>query len=64
MEVIDINGCSIEVTDLDKAIEQAEWFKDCHHEPPKASDKARRRYWRDLYKKLCVLKSALTCQDR
>lgn len=30
MKITDLKGLSIEVTDLDKAIEQAEYFKDAH----------------------------------
>ncbi|WP_223713117.1 hypothetical protein [Niabella beijingensis] len=39
--ITDLNGLRKEVTDLDKAIEQAEYFKDCHHVPPVESDKER-----------------------
>jgi len=35
IHVTDLNGCSIEVPDLDEAIEQADWFKDCHHNTAK-----------------------------
>lgn len=57
MKIVDLNGCEIEVTDLDKAIEQAEYFKDAHHIPPVESDKPRQLYWRDIYEKLLNLKS-------
>lgn len=55
--ITDVKGCRIEVTDLDKAIEQAEYFKDAHHIPPVESDKERQAYWRDIYEKLLQLKS-------
>lgn len=55
--ITDVNGLRKEVTDLDKAIEQAEYFKDAHHVPPVESDKERQAYWRDIYEKLLQLKS-------
>lgn len=55
--IIDLNGRNIEVTDLDKAIEQAYSFKDCHHVPPVPSDIVRQVYWRNMYGKLLKLKS-------
>lgn len=59
MQITDLNGYPIEVTDLDKAIEQTEFFKDCHHVPPVESDKERQAYWGDMYKKLLALKEQL-----
>lgn len=56
MKVKDLNGYLIEVTDLDKAIEMAEFFKDCHHTPPRPIDKENQKYWRDMYEKLLKLK--------
>lgn len=56
MKIIDLNGCKIQVTDLDKAIEQAEFFKDAHHIPPVESDQERQAYWGDVYGKLMALK--------
>lgn len=56
MKIIDLNGLEIEVTDLEKAIERAEWFKDAHHIPPVDSDQERQAYWRDIYEKLLKLK--------
>jgi len=55
--IIDLDGRKKEVTDLDKAIKQAENFKDMHHIPPVESDKERQKYWRDIYEKLIQLKS-------
>lgn len=57
MKITDINGCEITVTDLDQAIEKAEYFKDCEHIPPVPSDKERQAYWRDMYNKLIALKN-------
>lgn len=59
MKITDLNGFEITVTDLDKAIEQAELFKDMHHVPPVPYDKVRQKYWTDIYKKLLELKSKL-----
>ena len=55
--IIDLYGLTIEVVDLEKALEQAEWFKDAHHVPPVESDKERQQYWSDVYEKLLQLKA-------
>lgn len=60
MKITDKNGLEITVTDLDKAIQQAELFKDMHHVPPVPSDKERQEYWNDIYKKLLELKSKIS----
>ena len=59
MKVTDLNGCELEVTDLEKAIAQTENFKDLHHTPPVESDKQRQKYWQDLYQKLLKIQSEL-----
>lgn len=59
MTIIDLNGCFIQVTDLDFAIEQTEYFKDAHHIPPVPYDKIRQAYWTDMHNKLLDLKSQL-----
>lgn len=64
MKITDLKGLQIEVTDLDKAIEQAENFKELHHVPPAESDKERQAYWRDIYQKLLQLKSKENEQSR
>lgn len=56
MKVIDLYGKVIEVGDLEKAIEQSEWFKDAHHEPPMKSDRERQAYWSDMHEKLMNIK--------
>lgn len=63
MKITDLNGCEIEVTDLDKAIEQTEFFKDCSHVPPVPSDKIRQQYWGDMYEKLIALKERLKSEE-
>lgn len=60
--ITDLKGCQIEVTDLDKAIEQTSFFKDCHHIPPVESDKERQAYWGDMYRKLITLREQLNQQ--
>jgi|APMI01.1.fsa_nt_gi hypothetical protein len=37
--ITDLKGRQIEVTDLNKAIRQAGWYKTYQHEPPLESDK-------------------------
>ncbi|MGK6342486.1 3-isopropylmalate dehydratase [Chryseobacterium sp. DT-3] len=59
MKITDLNGLKITVTDLEKAIEQAELFKDMHHVPPVPSDQDKQKYWTDVYNKLLELKSKL-----
>jgi len=59
LKINDLNGQQITVTDLHKAIEQAELFKDMHHVPPVPYDKVRQKYWTDVYNKLLELKSKL-----
>ena len=63
MQITDLNGCEIEVTDLDKAIEHTEFFKDCHHVPPVESDKERQAYWGDMYEKLIALREQLKTKN-
>lgn len=60
MTITDLNGFPIEVTDLEKAIEQAEYFKDCEHVPPMPSDRERQKYWGDMYVKLLEAKAKTT----
>lgn len=56
MKIIDLNGLTIVVDDLEKAIQQAGNFKDWHHVPPCEADLYRQHYWRDIYDKLIQLK--------
>ena len=58
MQFTDLEGKLIEITDLDKAIEQAEMFKDFRHIRGnyKKLDKKLRMYWSDVYLKLMKLK--------
>lgn len=58
MKITDIDGNILQVTDLDKAIQQAEVFKDFRHtdELYERLDETLRKYWSDIYEKLLKLK--------
>lgn len=60
IKITDTKGCEIQVTDLEKAIEQADDFKNRHHIPPIPSDKEQQAYWKDIYEKLLKLKSKIS----
>lgn len=61
MKITDVNGKKIDVTNIAAAIEQAEYFKDCYHEPPDLiADEKLQTYWTDLHNKLLKLQSRLT----
>lgn len=59
MKIKDLHGKSIEVTDLDKAIQQAGNFKEYAHQDKSFEefDKKQKAYWTDIYNKLLLLKS-------
>jgi hypothetical protein len=61
MTVTDLNGCDIEVTDLDEAIGITAQYKDYRHEDKSYSelDKRQKAYWTDMYKKLTAIKERL-----
>lgn len=61
MKVMDLNGCSIEVTDLDEAIQITEEYKEYRHEDKSFSefDKRQKAYWTDMYEKLTTIKKRL-----
>ncbi|MCT2561847.1 hypothetical protein [Chryseobacterium herbae] len=61
MKIIDLNGRSIEVTDLNKAIRIAKQCKSYQHEDKRFADLDRRlhAYWTDFHGKLLKLKSKL-----
>ncbi|SEW24697.1 hypothetical protein SAMN05421841_1813 [Chryseobacterium wanjuense] len=56
MKITDLNGYQIEIPDLNRAIQMAEFFKDAGHSPPHPTDKERQEYWRDFHEKLLKLK--------
>jgi hypothetical protein len=62
MKVTDLNGCQIEVTDLDEAIRITADYKEYRHEDKSYSelDKRQKAYWSDMYEKLITIKKQLT----
>ncbi len=58
MYITDINGCSIEVTDLDEAIRITAECKEYRHRDKSFSefDKRQKIYWTDMYEKLTAIK--------
>lgn len=51
MQVTDLNGCPIEVTNLKEAIKMARQYKEYRHEDKRFSDfdKRQKAYWTDMY---------------
>ncbi len=60
MKVTDLNGCLIEVTDLEEAIKLTAQYKEYEHENKSFSefDKRQKAYWTDMYEKLMAIKTA------
>lgn len=61
MKVIDLNGCVIEVTDLNEAIRMTKRYTQYRHEDKSYTDfdKRQNAYWADMYEKLKALKEQL-----
>ena len=61
MQVTDLNGCLIEVTDLDEAIQISSDYKQYKHEDKSFSDfdKRQKAYWTDLHEKLTAIKKRI-----
>lgn len=61
MEVIDLNGCTIEVSNLDEAIKITAEYKDYQQEGNDFSDfnERQKAYWMDMYEKLTAIKNGL-----
>ena len=59
MKIIDINGCTVEITNLNEAIQITRRYKQYEHENKGFSklDKKVNWYWTDLYEKLLEIKS-------
>ena len=59
MKIKDLNGCTIEITDLDKAIQITKQYKQYEHENKGFSElnKKLNQYWTDMYEKLLKIKS-------
>lgn len=58
MYVTDLNGCLIEVTDLDETIRITADYKEYRHKDKSFSefDKRQIAYWQDMYEKLKAIK--------
>lgn len=59
MKVTDLNGCQIEVTDLDEAIKITAEYKEYEHvnESFLEFDNKQKTYWTDMHGKLLKLKN-------
>ena len=61
MQIKDIDGKTIEITDLPNAIKQADLFKGFQHQEQtaqqKIADEHLKRYWTDIHSKLLQLQS-------
>ncbi len=62
MQVTDLNGCPIEITNLKEAIKMARQYKEYRHENKSFSefDKRQKAYWLDMYEKLTAIKEQVT----
>ncbi|MDN3692306.1 hypothetical protein QWZ06_08525 [Chryseobacterium tructae] len=62
MYITDLNGCLIEVTDLDEAIKITADYKEYRHRDKSLSDfdKKQIAYWTDMYEKLTAIKEQVT----
>ena len=62
MQVTDLNGCPIEITNLKEAIKMARQYKEYRHEDKRFSefDKRQKAYWMDMYEKLTAIKEQVT----
>ena len=58
MNVTDLNGFQIEVSDLDEAIRITAEYKEYRHKDKSFSEfeKRQKAYWTDMYEKLTVIK--------
>lgn len=61
MKVTDLNGCQIEVTDLNEAIRMTKRYTQYSHEDKSYTDFDKRQnvYWADMCEKLTALKERL-----
>ena len=59
MKIKDLNGCTIEITNLNDAIQITRRYKQYEQENKGFSelDKKLNRYWTDMYEKLLKIKS-------
>lgn len=58
MYIKDLNGCLIQVTDLDAAIAQADEYRHARHEDKRFRklDDRLNQYWQHIYEELQILK--------
>lgn len=58
MKLTDLNGYSIEIQNLDEAIQISSDYKEYKHEDKSFSefDKRQKAYWQDMYEKLKAIK--------
>ena len=58
MQVTDLYGYPIEITNLKEAIKMARQYKEYRHEDKSFSeyDKRQKAYWTDMYEKLTTIK--------
>ncbi|HTO16529.1 MAG TPA: hypothetical protein VLZ83_12210 [Edaphocola sp.] len=61
MKITDLNGCRIEVTDLNEAIRMTKRYTQYRHEDRSYTDfdKRQNAYWADMHGKLTALKEQL-----
>ncbi len=61
MKITDLNGCPIEVTNLNEAIKMSGQYKEYSHDDKSFSefDKRQKTYWTDMYEKLRAIKKQL-----
>ncbi len=66
MYITDLNGCLIEVTDLDEAIRITADYKEYRHKDKSFAefDKRQKAYWTDMHKKLLKKKNELTSKPK
>ena len=59
MKIIDINGCTVEITNINEAIQITRRYKQYEHDNKDFSelDTQLHRYWTDMYEKLLKIKS-------
>ncbi|MGM8363631.1 hypothetical protein ACSV4D_17085 [Flavobacterium sp. ARAG 55.4] len=62
MIVRDLNGCLIEVSNLDEAIEITKQYTEYQHEDESFTDFDRKQkaYWKDMHEKLTAIKEEQT----
>ena len=62
ISIMDLTGCSIEVTDLDEAIRISGEYRQYRHEDESFSefDKRMKAYWSDMHDKLKAIKEQVT----